>query len=138
MGDLHNNKIQILFHLVDPNQVHESLVVPAGVDPFRWEDWFLRVNENLHQVISRNSSFGRHLKHLLMVEKIVKIPLSDCSGIVFLEERTKRYTLATSVQESSQTYPCPPWEEAHRVSSRTRTWKKRRKQVCERENSENL
>ena len=89
MGDLHNNKIQILFHLVDPNQVHESLVVPAGVDPFRWEDWFLRVNEHLHQVRSRKSSLDRHLEHLLVVEKVVKIPLSDCPGIVVLEKEQK-------------------------------------------------
>ena len=137
MSDLHENTKMISFYLVvDSDQVHESLVIPAGVDSFRWKDWFLRVDENLHHVGSRKIVFG-HLKHLLVLEKVVKIPLSDCPEIVFSERKKINILKATSMQESSQTCPCPPWEEAHRVSSRTRTWKKR-KQVCERENSENL
>ena len=94
MGDLHNNKIQILFHLVDPNQVHESLVVPAGVDAVRWEDWFLRVNEHLQPKLDQGPSLKEeytqnYLEHLLVVEKVVKIPLSDCPGIVVLEKEQK-------------------------------------------------
>ena len=94
MGDLHNNKIQILFHLVDSDQVHESLVVPAGVDAFRWEDWFVCVNEHLQPTLDQSPSLKEeytqnYLKHLLVVEKVVKIPLSDCPGIVVLQKEHK-------------------------------------------------
>ena len=92
MGNLHK-ETQMLFCLVGSDQVHESLVVPARVDPFRWKDGLLCVDEHLQQqqhvaVGSRKSTLG-HLKHFLVVEKVVKIPLSDCPGIVVLQKTTR-------------------------------------------------
>ena len=81
-----------LYLVVDSDQVHESLVIPAGIDSLRWKDWFLRVDENLHRVGSRKTVFG-HLKHLLVLEKVVKIPLSDCPGIAVLDNNKKRDAL---------------------------------------------
>ena len=75
------NQHKLIFSLVDSDQVHESFVIPAGVDSFRWKDWFLRVDKHLHRVGSRKVVLG-HLKHLLVLEKVVKIPLSDCPEIV--------------------------------------------------------
>ena len=76
---------KLIFSLVDSDQVHESFVIPAGVDSFRWKDWFLRVNEHLqHHGFKDDSTTRGHLKHLLVLEKVVKIPLSDCPGIVVL------------------------------------------------------
>ena len=93
MSDLHKNtKMISLYHLLDSDQVHESLVIPAGVDSLRWKDWFLRVDENLHRVGSGKIVFG-HLKHLLVLEKVVKIPLSDCPGIAVFDKKKKRDAL---------------------------------------------
>ena len=91
MGNLHK-ETQMLFCLVGSDQVHESLVVPARVDPFSRKDGLLRVDEHLQQqhvaVGSMKSTLG-HLKHFLVVEKVVKIPLSDCPGIVVLQKNNK-------------------------------------------------
>ena len=93
MSDLNENTKMIYFYLVvDSDQVHESLVIPAGVDSLRWKDWFLRVDEHLQHGGSRKIILG-HLKHLLVVEKVVKIPLSDCPGIVVLDNKKKRDAL---------------------------------------------
>ena len=100
MGNLHK-EILMLICLVGSDQVHESLVVPARVDPLRWKDGLFSVNEHLQQqhvaVGSMKSTLG-HLKHFLVVEKVVKIPLSDCPGIVVLQKTTRIKILERSAR----------------------------------------
>ena len=55
VSDLRTKRIGKSYSIFFPNQVHESFIIPTGVDPLRWEDWLLSINEHLMKDTNSNT-----------------------------------------------------------------------------------